>query len=170
MRKRFAIASAGVASVLGAIAALGLPLGDRTLPGAGTGGHADVRLRASPFRIGGDAVEPLSPGRSAPVDVTITNPRNTPLTVTRLRVRVRAVTAPRADAAHPCSRRDFGTRQVPKGFTVTVPARGSRSLSDLDVPRTSWPKVRMVNRPVNQDGCKGARLTLRYVGSGRLRR
>jgi hypothetical protein len=36
----------------------------------------------------------------------------------------------------------------------------------MDLADESWPAVGMVDRPVNQDGCKGASVTLRYEASG----
>lgn len=171
MRKRYAVVAVlCAAALLGAIIAFELNRGDRTVSGTGLNGHADVRLAARQFRLAGDAVKPLSPGRSAPIDVMITNPYNAPLRVTWLRVRVRSVAAPNEHEAHPCSRLDFTVKQVRAGFAVTVPAHKTRSLSRLGVPRRAWPRVSMINRPVNQDGCKGASLTLAYRGSGSLRR
>lgn len=154
-----------------AVAAVAVTSGDRgEVPGTGVDGHADVRLGARSFRITGDAVRPLSPGRSAPINVRFANPHGAPLRVTGLRVRVRAVSAPNSDAHHRCSRRDYTVRQVRPGFAVRVPGHVTRSLSGLGVRRKAWPRVGMLNRPVNQDGCKGASLTLAYVGSGSLRR
>lgn len=172
VRKRYVVAAVVCAvALLGAVTVVfGLTRGDGEVPGAFPDGHAEVRLGGRPFRIDGDAAKPLSPGRSATINVRFTNPRNSPLRVTRLRVWVRAVSAPNADEHHPCWRRDFAVRQARPGFAVSVAARATRSLRGLGVPRGSWPQVRMVNRPVNQDGCKGASITLGYRGSGSLRR
>lgn len=171
MRRRWAVpAVATFVLLVGTVAVVGLtPLGGK-VPGRGADGHADVLLGGSSFRIAGDAVRPLSPGRAAAIDVRFTNPRGSRLRVTVLRVRVRAVRAPNADRSHPCGRRDFSVRQARLGPRVVVPARSSRSLGDLGLRRWRWPHVRMINRPVNQDGCKGATLTLSYRGTGRLRR
>ena len=172
MRRRYAVAAvAGAVAVLGTFAVVVLKNGgDGVMPGARTTRHADVRLAGGSFTIGGDAVGPLSPGRSAAIDVELSISSDGPLLVTRLHVRVRAVSAPNADQRHPCSRLDFAVRQVRPAFSVTVPAHATGSLSRLGVDRRAWPLVRMVDRPVNQDGCKGASITLAYVGSGRLGR
>jgi hypothetical protein len=171
VRKRYLVAVVACAAVLlGAASAYALTRGVRDVSGTDAGGQSEVRLRAGQFRIGGDSVKPLAPGSSAPINVTFTNLRGSTLVVERLRVRVRAVSAPNADADHPCSRADFNVRQVPAGFSVRVGPNATRSLQGLDVPVASWPRVRMVNRPVNQDGCKGASLSLSYGGSGSLRR
>jgi hypothetical protein len=171
VRKRFAAGVVACAVVLvGTVAVAAMTRGERDVPGADAGGHAEVSVPARSFRISGDAVDVLAPGRSAPINVTFTNPHDNRLTVAHLRVRVRKVDAPNADRRHPCSTRDFAVRQVSARFSVSVPADTSRSLARLGVRRASWPQVRMVSRPVNQDGCKGASLTLAYVGSGSLRR
>ncbi len=171
MRKRYAVAAiVCVAALFGTATVFGLPLGDGEVPGTGRDGQADVRLHVRAFRIDGDAIRPLSPGRFAPVNVRITNRHDSRLGITRLRMRLRAVDAPNEDRRRPCSLRDFAVRQARPGFAVTVPAHASRSLRAVGVPRWSWPRVRMVNRPVNQDGCRGASLTLAFRGSGSLRR
>jgi hypothetical protein len=46
--------------------------------------------------------------------------------------------------------------EIPANSTVTLPAGGA-----------SAPILRMRNRPVNQDACKGARFTMRYSGVAR---
>jgi len=171
LRKSYAVAvTAGVMALAGAVAVVGLTHGDRDVSGAGADGHVEVRLGGRSFRISGDAVKPIAPGRSAAIDVVFTNPRLATLRVTELRVRVREVDAPKATEDRPCSRRDFAVRQVRPSFAVTVPARSSRSLSRVDLRRGAWPRVRMIDRPVNQDGCKGASITLGFRGSGSMRR
>jgi hypothetical protein len=40
------------------------------------------------------------------------------------------------------------------------------TLSDLDVPDHDRPAIGMHDRPVNQDGCKAAVITLAYEASG----
>lgn len=170
VRKRYAVAALACAvGLIGALVVIALKL-DRIVPGASRDGNADVLLGGRSFKIAGDAVRPLSLGSSAPIDIEFTNPADSPLLVTRLQVHVRSVEGPNADGRRPCSRLDFAVRQVGPRFAVTVPARSTRSLSGLDVPPEEWPLVRMINRPVNQDACKGASITLGYVGSGRLRR
>ena len=39
------------------------------------------------------------------------------------------------------------------------------SLSELGFGRSEWPEVSMLNLPTNQDGCKGASLTLAFAGA-----
>jgi hypothetical protein len=127
-----------------------------------------VGVGASAFRISGDGTQPIFPGLMVPIDLRITNPHDVTLAVTGLDVTVRRVTAPNADASRPCSAADFALVQVPSSIRVSLPALSTRALSSLDIARTAWPRVGMINRPVNQDGCKGATLTLAYTGSGTL--
>lgn len=176
LRRTTAVAATGCAvAVLSAAVVTGLAgvlaggRGGDDVPGGGSDGHAEVRLGGRSFRISGDALRPLSPGRSAAIDVVFSNPRDARLHVTSLRVRVRAVSAPNATSVRPCTRRDFAVRQVRPHFAAHVPARSTRRLSESGLRRGAWPRVRMVNRPVNQDGCKGASITLGFRGSGSFR-
>ncbi len=148
--------------------------GYATRSGAGTGGAELARSPVS-FGISGDTRRPLSPGVTAPLNLEITNRYGSRLWVRHLRVTVRAVDAPRADRAHPCTVRDFAVDQVrTRGATgnrvIRLPAHTTRTLRGLHLSRATWPQVGMLNRKVNQDGCKGAALTLAYTGSGTLAR
>ena len=135
--------------------------------GAGTGG-AGLAAASAPFTIAGSATEPISPGVKAPLDLRLTNPHGVPMSVTGLRVTVQKVTAPHADDAHPCAVGDFAVDQVSSSRKITVAARATITLSTLGLPRATLPQVGMINRPTNQDGCKGASLTLAYTASGTL--
>ena len=48
--------------------------------------------------------------------------------------------------------------------SLVLPGDASTSLVRLGVPAWQWPNLKMRNRPVNQDGCKGATLKLSYLG------
>ncbi|MFI2486093.1 hypothetical protein ACH47X_04245 [Promicromonospora kroppenstedtii] len=165
-RGRFTLAAVACVAVLAATVIALLVGADRAADMEGKGEH-DVSSAGKSFVIRGDAGDPLSPGRSAPIDVELVNRAHGDLRVTGLRVRVRDVTAPHADERRPCSEADFAVSQMTSDVSVIVPARATRSLSALGVPRRDWPRVRMIDHPVNQDGCKGASVTLSYVGSGR---
>lgn len=136
-----------------------------TEAGLGTGGAALADSSRS-FTIKGDAARLISPGVMAPLDLSLTNPNDVPMSVTGLLVTVQRVSAPNADAAHPCTVGDFTVNQVSRGLEMTVAARGTSALSSLGVARASLPAVGMLKRSVNQDGCKGASLTLGYAASG----
>ena len=87
--------------------------------------------------------------------------------VTDLRVELRLVDAPAADTRHPCTLEDFTVTQPAGDLELTLAARASQRLSDLSLPGTRWPQVGMVDSAANQDGCKGATLTLEYAATGR---
>lgn len=171
VRKRV-LAAAVVFAVVAATAITGVALtgAARDLPGVGDDGQADVRFGARHFSITGDAVRPVSPGKGSAIDVTFTNPRGRRMKVTGLRVTIREVTAPNATARRPCSLTDFRVKQARRAFAVGVPPHATRSLSQYHLRRGRWPRLRMKNRPVNQNGCKGASLTLAYRASGSFRR
>jgi hypothetical protein len=117
------------------------------------------------FAIHGTVAVPLAPGISAPLDLSLTNPHGFTLKVRRLDVRVAAIRAPHADATHPCSTRDFAVAQFSGAYGFAVPRASTRRLSRLRIAASRWPRVAMTNRPVDQDGCKRASLTLRFTGT-----
>jgi hypothetical protein len=116
--------------------------------------------------ISGIPSGPLAPGRAAVLDLVLVNPNAFPITVRSLSVRVRKISAPRADPGHSCSSRDFTVAQF-AGGGLRVHATSTTSLARLGVARARWPRVSMPDRAVNQDGCKGASLTLDYRGVSR---
>jgi hypothetical protein len=73
--------------------------------------------------------------------------------VTRGPARCRAAANLRIVQANASSRHPI---RVPGGGSVILPAQG-----------VSAPTIQLVNRPVNQDGCKGARFPLRFTVSAR---
>jgi hypothetical protein len=121
------------------------------------------------LHISGTVRKLLRPGVSARVNLRFANRGANPVTLRRVAVKISAVTAPQADRRHPCSRADFRVRQMRAGRFV-VPGPGFTSLSRLGAPPGRWPHLKMRNRPVNQDGCKGARLTLSFRGHRAWRR
>jgi hypothetical protein len=122
---------------------------------------------SSPFTISG-SVSGLAPGVSVPLNLTLSNPNKKALAVTGLGVTIQGVTRTSDATAHnlPCGPTDYAVTQYGGPYPLTVPAKGSASLSGLGVPSSAWPRVTMLDRPTNQDGCKGASLTLAYSGSG----
>jgi len=118
------------------------------------------------FTIRGGVSRAISPGELVALDLTLDNTNDPDLDIDRITVVVVSVDAPRADADHPCSAADFEVRQLSGGVVLRIAGNSSAKLSGMDLPDKNWPAVGMVNRPVNQDGCKGASLTLRYEASG----
>jgi len=136
--------------------------------GASAGSGGASLGSSAPFTIAGSAAGPISPGAKAPLDLKLTNPHDSSMSVTDLRVRVQKVSAPNADETHPCAVGDFAVDQASNDLSVTVPARATSTLSSLGLPRATLPHVGMLNRPTNQDGCKEASLTLAYTATGTL--
>jgi hypothetical protein len=117
-----------------------------------------VALNAD-FGISGDATQPLSPGVSVALDVTVTNPYDFALRVIDVSV---AATGPAA-----CPAGD-NLATTPSSFAgpVVIPAHSSRSLSALGVPSAQRPQLLLRNLDSNQDSCKNATFKLTYSGTG----
>lgn len=118
------------------------------------------------FGIAGHLRELLKPGLTLPLDLRITNPNSSALAVQSLGVTIAGVTAPHADADHPCTTADFSAEQFSGRYGFEVPASGTSSLSELGFPEDQLPQITMLNRPVNQDGCKEATLHFDFAGTG----
>jgi hypothetical protein len=118
----------------------------------------------APFTIAGDAGV-LEPGATQRLNLYLTNPNLQTLTITGIRVILEKVIAPQATGALPCTAADFVITQFSGAYPITVPATSTRSLQELAIPSISWPQVAIVDSPADQDGCKGASLTLAYSGS-----
>ena len=121
----------------------------------------------SSFTISGDITGSIRPGVMLPLDLSLKNPNDRKLSVDNIKVSVRTIEAPRATAALPCTAADFEVRQIGGGVAaLPLEAKGSKKLSQLDVVPEQRPALGMKNRPVNQDGCQGATLTLGYQANG----
>ena len=118
---------------------------------------------------GGGATRLLVPGGSAPVDTWVSNLNGHPVAVSTLSMTIASIDAPRAGLPSGCSLSDFAVRQF-SGPSFVVPARSRHTLSELRIPVAQWPQLTMLNRPVSQDGCKGATLTLAFSAAGRQAR
>lgn len=143
------------------------PIADRNHAGSGMGG-AGLADSSTTFSIEGNTTRQLSPGVRAPLDLTLTNPHDVAISVTDLRVTVTAINAPNADIGHPCGLGDFAVDQASRSHPITLVPRAASTLRLLGLPRRAWPRLAMLNRQVNQDGCQGATLTLAYAASGTL--
>lgn len=127
-----------------------------------------ITASGKPFTISGNLADALAPGISRPLNLTLTNPNNKPLSITNLTVTVKTVTRTAYAIAHsqPCTTADYAVAQYSGAYPLVVPADTSASLSSLGVSTSARPKVSMLNTTLNQDGCKGATLALAYSGSG----
>jgi hypothetical protein len=113
------------------------------------------------FTISGSLDRQLYPGGTGSLNLALTNPNNQPMSISTLAVSVAQVSKAGCSPAV-----DFGVTQFSGSYPLTVPANSTRTLSQLSVPPANWPKVTMIDRPVNQDACKNATLTLSFTGSG----
>ena len=109
---------------------------------------------------------PVSPGELVPIDLTLHNTNDIDLAIDQITVTVVGIAAPRADAEHPCGPADFQVRGLAGGVELRLAGNSTANLSGMNLAEKNWPAVGMLNRPVNQDGCKGASLTLHYEASG----
>jgi hypothetical protein len=112
------------------------------------------------FSIAGN-VGALYPGASAPLDLAITNPLKQALEVTSLSIGVKDDTGTPGCVGS----RNYAVTPFAGSYPITVPAGATRRLSQLGYASSVWPRVRMLDLPVNQDACKGATVTLSYAGS-----
>jgi hypothetical protein len=110
------------------------------------------------FTIAGNLGTALTPGSSAPIALTLTNPYDFDLKVTAVSVSLASTSNP---AGCPAAT-NFAVTQVPAAsFPITLPAGSTETL-----PAGSRPQVTMLNLPsTNQDLCKGATLSFDYTGS-----
>jgi hypothetical protein len=129
--------------------------------------HGPQQLhRGVKVKVTGEAQGQLRPGNSAPVLLRFQNPNKHKVQMGRVRVKIAGIVAPNADAAHPCTTADFAIRQMARKTVVRLPARRSTDLAAVHVPMSAWPTLTMLDRPLNQDGCKGAELRLKFKARG----
>ncbi len=125
--------------------------------------HGPQVAPGASVEISGTTETLLRPGHSSRINLGFDNVGSPAVTLRHVRVTITGITAPQATAESPCTRADFRIRPMRAGRLV-LPGDGSTDLARLGVPMWQWPHVKMRNRPLNQDGCKGARLELGYVG------
>ena len=107
-----------------------------------------------PFTIAG-GVRELLVGVWTSVPTAITNPNDVPITITSLRVAV-------SGSPNGCDAvANFETR--PSSAPFTVPGRAVA----YPVPAAMRPEIRLRNRSVNQDACKGQTVALVFHGAAR---
>lgn len=116
--------------------------------------------------VGGDLKVSLGPGLLRGVDVKLGNPFEEALDVTSIELEIDGINAPNATPDLPCDRRDFVVAPM-TGDPIRIPAQKVTSLSEIGVPGNLWPSIAMLDRPVNQDGCKGAAITFHYRAEAR---
>jgi hypothetical protein len=129
-----------------------------TTSGTGTGtGGVGTSSAVTVSQVG--SISDLLPGSAAQaVDFKINNPLSTPQYITQVAVSISSVTAPNADATHPCSASDFAISGSPVAIDQDL-ASGDTSFSP------SGATLAMNDSNSNQDGCKGATVNLAFNAS-----
>jgi hypothetical protein len=155
-------------SALTLLALVMLPLLASDIPSYA--GHPEKNADGpSLFTVTGTTAEPVSPGSSSPLDLELANTHFFALKFTGLRVALDSVDAPNATTLLPCSVDNFEVKQLSVTPAITVPARSTTTLTELGVAIEILPHVGMLNPEINQDGCKGALLNVRYDYTGSFR-
>ena len=120
------------------------------------------------FTITGNPPGLNYPGYAQPIDLVITNPYFFDLTVTSVDVTIQDKTTTPSGAPNPsCVGTENFRLASPFQGPVDVPARSTKSLSQLGIPQSQWPRIEMIDLPRSQDGCKNANFTITYSGLGR---
>ena len=133
--------------------------------GSGTGNGHGGTLAA--FVVSGNAPGALEPGLESSIDLRFTNPNARAIRVTGVTATLTGLTAPNATGSLPCTLGDFTLSQLSGSPAIVIPGNSSRTLTQLGVPEAQWPEFGMTNTSLNQDGCKGAVLSIHYTASGR---
>ena len=126
------------------------------------GAGAAAAAPGDAFTISGQLDRLLYPGGvPGALDLSLTNPGSTELTVGEISVSVASIGTP---TPQPCLIADFVVTQLDAARQFTLPANSTRTLTQLGVAVADLPTVAMTNTPVNQDGCKNATINLVYNG------
>jgi hypothetical protein len=159
-RRRMALLAFGACALLGlaVYATVGRALvGDQfRVPRKGTAPR--LHARSFSIRSSGEKLPALLPGsRPSPIALTLGNPNQARIFVIRLRVAVASSSLSCPSAKNLRILQSNTTRAHP----IAIPAKSSVR---LPAQGRSAPKIQLVDRPVNQDGCKRGRFSLRFSG------
>jgi hypothetical protein len=135
------------------------------ITGTGTPGSHSTQVglgvqKAKTVGITGAFSGSLSPGATAPMNLTFTNPYSWDVNLTNLTVTLRPATS-RAGCS---GSQNFQVTQFSGSYPLLLHP-GSTQLSSLVADSSKWPKVSMHNLSTNQDACKGASVSFDYGGS-----
>jgi hypothetical protein len=107
--------------------------------------------------VTGDLNSALFPGSSAVVDLSLTNSYATPVTMYAHSLTIILISSnPACTVAA-----NFVVNQSLTA-TVTIPGSSTKTLSQLHVAQSAWPRVSMNNLNSDQDSCQGSSLHLTY--------
>jgi len=96
-------------------------------------------------------------GPAVAVNLAFTNPNSSSITIQSVTVSVTGTSVPA------CAGTNF-TVAHQLSATPTIPASSTRSLQDLGVPQSDWPKLQMTGSG-NQDACQSATVNLAFTGT-----
>jgi hypothetical protein len=129
------------------------------------GSPKQVQTGNANFALAGNLATPLEPGTASPLDLALTNPGTSEISISGLQVGVSSIEAPRASESYPCTSDDFSVAQFSGAYGFKIPGSSTRTLSELGFSDAQLPQVAMPNRPINQNGCKGASLQFDFTGT-----
>jgi hypothetical protein len=165
----------GSSSTLQVVTKNNTPGGNYTLTVTGTSGTRQqsaavtlvITTTGKQFSISAPVVSVQGPGAATPLNLTLTNPNNQALQVTNLTVAIASVTkAASAPANRPCTAADYAVVQFSGSYPIVVGAGQAISLLGQGITSSQWPALTMINTSLNQDGCKGASVSLTFSGTG----
>lgn len=122
----------------------------------------------SGFKVTGNLGGTLTPGVAATVDLVIDNPFAFEIKIVGVTTVVAATTTKAAQDVPGCNGvENFEvTRQLEAtSVAIVVPARSTKTLSELGVASTRWPEVTMRALDTEQSACMGTTIQLQYAGS-----
>lgn len=123
--------------------------------------------RLVPFGISG-SLTGLQPGVPQALDLSLRNPYQPGLVVRSVAVAIQNISAPRATPSLPCTAADFSVQQYSGGYPLVLSGSSTVTLSGLGVAPAARPTVTLLARPLDQDGCQGATVSLAYTGSAEI--
>ena len=169
------VPSTGTSSTLQLTTTSGTPVGSSTIYIVGT--YTDPATNAKyyqyaqttltvvsggkPFTIGGSltGTAALSPGTSAPLNLSLTNPNPQTLTVTNLTITVASTSAGAA-----CAPSNFTVTPFTK-YPLTLAGNSSTTLTQAGIADADLPRIGLIDLPQNQDGCRRVTINLAYSGT-----
>lgn len=117
------------------------------------------------FGVSAASTTPIAPGSPQDLDLLVQNLTTVEITIQGLTMKVGSVDAPQAAPGNPCTAADFTATQLGQGAGFSIPPGGSRKLSEVGIAPASRPAVALADRAVNQDGCRGATVTMEVEGT-----
>jgi uncharacterized membrane protein len=115
-----------------------------------------------PLSVTSDPVAGLAPGTEKPVDLSLKNSHNFEIQV----VEVALALDPHSSEPGCEVSDNFEVEQMAASrYPLSLPADTTLSLSDLGVPESDMPRVRMLNTSFDQEACKGAEISFRHSGT-----